>query len=404
MASTIALDGNVLLNALTRCSPGPWQDDLQWVELPLGKVLQEPYATRTHLYFPVTAVVSLLYVLSDGNMAELAVIGNEGVVGMSMFMGDGTTPSCAMVQCAGTAIRLNAALLKEEFVRRGQVAFLLLRYTQALIAQMSQTAVCNRHHSIDQHLCRWILLMLDRHAGNEIVMTQEMIAAMLGVRRASVNTAATQLQKDGLITYSRGKITVIDRKAMEARVCECYAVVKNEYDRLIPALDDAAVEHSPWSMRNDQQRLEFLRSFKILDTPSEKVYDDITREASESLAVPIAMLSFMDEERDWFKSCIGFVASESPAQTSFCDVFFRLNENTVVVENTLEDRRFSAHPFVRGMPFIRFYAAVRLMADGHTLGTLCVYDFKPRRFDRTQVRTLESLAREAVDALLERVE
>ncbi len=402
MASEIAPGSNLLLDALARNAPGPWQGELQLVDLPLGKVLHEPYLVRDQVYFPVTAIVSMLYVLSDGDMAEIAVIGNEGVVGLSMFMGDGNSPSCAMVQSAGSAIRLKASVLKDEFVRRGQVGHLLLRYTQALIAQMSQTAVCNRYHPVEQHFCRWILLMFDRHAGNEIVMTQEMIGAMLGVRRASVNTAATQLQKDGLITYRRGRITLLDRPAMEARVCECYAVVKGEYDRLTPALLKASIEEPPWSLRADVQRLAFLRRFGILDSPSEDVFDDIARQASDALGVPIAMISFLDEKRDWFKACIGYAATESPAETSFCDVFFRMNENTLVVENTLEDRRFSAHPFVRGMPFIRFYAAVRLVAEGHTLGTLCVYDFKARRLAREQVQALESLAGATLDALRSR--
>ncbi len=399
MASEIAPGSNLLLDALARSSPGPWQSELQLVDLPLGKVLHEPFTARNHVYFPVTAVVSMLYVLSDGNMAEIAVIGSEGIVGMSMFMGDGTTPSCAMVQCAGSAIRLNAASLKQEFVRRSEVAQVLLRYTQALIAQMSQTAVCNRYHPVEQHFCRWILLMFDRHDGDEIVMTQEMIGAMLGVRRASVNLAATHLQKDGLIAYRRGRITLLDRPAMESRVCECYGVIKSEYDRLVPALESAALGDPPSSMRTDAQRLAFLHRFGILDSSAEEVFDDIARQASDLLATPIAIISFLDKERDWFKACIGYAATESPAQTSFCDVFFRMDENTIVVENTLEDKRFSAHPLVRGMPFVRFYAAVRLVAEGYTLGTLCVYDFKARQLDRSQVLALEALAEATIDAL-----
>lgn len=217
-------------------------------------------------------------------------------------------------------------------------------------------------------------------------MTQELIAAMLGVRRASVSSAAGALQKDGLISYSRGHITVMDRPGLERRVCECYAVVKSEYDRLQPALD-ATAESRPRGIRGDLERLALLRRYRILDTPPEAVYDSIARQASEKLSVPIAMVSFLDEERDWFKSCVGFVATESPADTSFCDVFFTTDENTVVVENTLLDRRFASHPFVCGMPFIRFYAAARLVVGGHTVGTLCVYDVKARKLDATQVRT-----------------
>jgi len=204
--------------------------------MPLGQVLYESGATLKHVYFPTTAIVSLLYVMENGASAEIAVVGNEGVVGISLFMGGGSTPSRGVVQSAGHGFRMKAKTIKEEFDRSGPVLHLLLRYTQALITQMAQTAVCNRHHSLDQQLCRWLLLSLDRLEGNELVMTQELIANMLGVRREGVTEGALKLQKAGLIRYSRGRITVLDRPGVEQRTCECYAVVKNEYDRLLPDL------------------------------------------------------------------------------------------------------------------------------------------------------------------------
>jgi CRP-like cAMP-binding protein len=187
-----------------------------------------------HVYFPTTSIVSLLYVMEDGSSAEIAVVGNEGIVGVSLFMGGETTSSWAVVQSAGFAYRLNGQLLKDAFFRAGPLQRLLLRYTQALLTQMAQTAVCNRHHSVDQQLCRWLLLSLDRLPSNELVMTQELIANMLGVRREGVTEAAGHLQHAGLISYARGKITVTDRAGLEARVCECYRVVKTESDRLLP--------------------------------------------------------------------------------------------------------------------------------------------------------------------------
>ncbi|KNZ31885.1 MAG: Crp/Fnr family transcriptional regulator, partial [Methylibium sp. NZG] len=194
----------------------------------------ELYHTLRHVYFPTTAIVSLLYVMEDGASAEIAVVGNEGLVGVSLFMGGGSTPSRAVVQSAGRGFRLAAAVMKAEFDRAGPVLHLLLRYTQALITQMLQTAVCNRHHSLDQQLCRWLLLSLDRLEGSELVMTQELIANMLGVRREGVTEGALKLQGAKLIRYSRGRITVLDRPGLEKRTCECYAVVKKEYDRLLP--------------------------------------------------------------------------------------------------------------------------------------------------------------------------
>jgi CRP-like cAMP-binding protein len=225
-------------NQLLASLPEPaWQRIgplLEAVDLPLGKVLYESGAKMGHVYFPTNAIISLLYVMENGASAEIAVVGNEGLVGIALFMGGETTPSRAVVQSAGKGYRLRAADIKEEFSRSGPMLHLLLRYTQALITQMAQTAVCNRHHSLDQQLCRWLLLSLDRLSGNELVMTQELIANMLGVRREGVTEAALKLQKLGLIEYARGHITVIDRPGLEDRVCECYAVVKMEYDRLLP--------------------------------------------------------------------------------------------------------------------------------------------------------------------------
>ena len=211
-----------------------WLPQLETVELALGQVLYESGATMPYVYFPTDAIVSLLYVLEDGASAEIAVVGFEGLVGISIFMGGGSTPSRAVVQSAGSGYRMRADAMKLEFARSGPVMHLLLRYTQALITQMAQTAVCNRHHSLDQQLCRWLLLSLDRLRGSELVMTQDLIANMLGVRREGVTDAARKLQAAGIIRYARGHITVLDRPALEARTCECYAVVKSEYDRLLP--------------------------------------------------------------------------------------------------------------------------------------------------------------------------
>ncbi|TMH05857.1 MAG: Crp/Fnr family transcriptional regulator [Betaproteobacteria bacterium] len=226
---------NRLLAALPDVEWERWRPQLELVEMPLGKVLYEPGSTLAHVYFPTTSIVSLLYVMEDGASAEIAVVGREGLVGISLFMGGATTPSRAVVQSAGQAFRLTADLMLQEFNRAGPVLHLLLRYTQALITQMAQTAVCNRHHSLDQQLCRWLLLSLDRLDSRELVVTQELIANMLGVRREGVTEAAGELQKAGLIRYRRGHITVLDRQRLEQRTCECYAVVKKEYDRLLPA-------------------------------------------------------------------------------------------------------------------------------------------------------------------------
>jgi CRP-like cAMP-binding protein len=226
---------NDLLAALPQAEWQRWLPELESVDMPLGEVLYESGSTLSHVYFPTTSIVSLLYVMENGASAEIAVVGNEGLVGISLFMGGGSTPSRAVVQSAGRGLRLSAQMLKNEFNQGGPVLHLLLRYTQALITQMAQTAVCNRHHSLDQQLCRWLLLSLDRLRDNELVMTQELIANMLGVRREGVTGAALNLQKDGLIHYTRGHISVLDRAGLEKRTCECYAVVKKEYDRLLPA-------------------------------------------------------------------------------------------------------------------------------------------------------------------------
>lgn len=202
--------------------------------MPLGQVLYESGDELIYTYFPTTCIVSLLYVMENGQSAEIAVIGNEGIVGVALFMGGKTMPNRAVVQSAGHAYRLRGQHLLQEFNRYGELLHLLLRYTQALITQMAQTAVCNRHHSVDQQLCRWLLLSLDRLAGDQLVMTQELIANMLGVRREGVTEAAGSLQKAGLIKYTRGRITVINRPGLEERVCECYQVVKTEFDRLLP--------------------------------------------------------------------------------------------------------------------------------------------------------------------------
>ena len=225
---------NHLLDALpaedyTRLLP-----DLELTPMPLGWALYESGGHMGYLYFPTTSIVSLLYVMESGASAEIAITGNEGLVGISLFMGGESTTNRAVVQSAGTSYRLKASILKREFALGGNLQHLALRYTQALITQMAQTAVCNRHHTVDQQLCRWLLLSLDRLAGNELMMTQELIANMLGVRREGVTEAAGKLQAAGLIHYSRGKIAVLDRQKLEARVCECYAVVKHEYDRLLP--------------------------------------------------------------------------------------------------------------------------------------------------------------------------
>jgi CRP-like cAMP-binding protein len=234
MPAAAEMKKNHLLAALPRADLARWESLLEPLDMPLGQVLHESGSAMAHVYFPTTSIVSLLYMLQNGSSAEIAVVGNEGIVGVSLFMGGETTPSRAVIQSAGRGYRLKGQILKSDFERAGPVMHLLLRYTQALITQMAQTAVCNRHHSLDQQLCRWLLLSLDRLSGNSLIMTQELIANMLGVRREGVTEGALKLQEAGLIRYSRGHITILDRKGLEKRTCECYGVVKREYDRLLP--------------------------------------------------------------------------------------------------------------------------------------------------------------------------
>jgi len=243
MVTTSDARANHLLAALPEAELQRWLPLLEPFDLPLGHVLYESGETLSHVYFPVNAIVSLLFVLEDGHSAEIAVVGNEGVVGISLFMGGESTPSQAVVQSAGRGLRLSSYAIQEAFGRNRSVMHLMLRYTQALITQMTQTAVCNRHHTLDMQLCRWLLLSMDRLQGNELVMTQELIANMLGVRREGVTEAALKLQEAGLIRYARGHITVVDRAGLERRTCECYAVVKKEYDRLLPNLKGRVADH-----------------------------------------------------------------------------------------------------------------------------------------------------------------
>jgi CRP-like cAMP-binding protein len=224
---------NRLLASLPEADWQRWRPLLEPVAMPLGRVLYEPGALLTHAYFPTSAIVSLLYVTESGASAQIAVVGNEGIVGVPLFMGGGSTPSRAVVHSAGEGYRMPGPAIREEFERCPSVMKVLLRYTQAMIAQTAQTAVCNRHHTVAQQLCRWLLLSLDRLHGSELVVTQELIAQLLGVRREGVTEAALSLQRAGLISYRRGHITVLDRAGLEKRSCECYAVVKAEYDRLL---------------------------------------------------------------------------------------------------------------------------------------------------------------------------
>ena len=242
-AGALAPKENLLLAAMPRAEYQSLVPSLERVAMPLGQALYESGEAQGFVYFPTSSIVSLLYVLANGATAEIAVTGRDGLVGIALFMGGETTPSRAVVQSAGEGYRLRASVLKKEFERGGALQHLLLRYTQALITQMAQTAVCNRHHSVDQQLCRWLLLSLDRLPSNELQMTQELIANMLGVRREGVTAAAGRLQEQGLISYVRGRIRVLDRPGLEAAVCECYKVVKDEYDRLLG--DESARPHLP---------------------------------------------------------------------------------------------------------------------------------------------------------------
>jgi CRP-like cAMP-binding protein len=248
MPSPHSPNQNQLLAALPAAEFEPLAAHLERVPLSLGEVLYEPGGQLQHAYFPTTAIVSLHYVMASGASAESAGVGNEGVVGIALFLGGNTTPSSAVVQTAGHAYRLERSKLLQEFNRAGSMQRLLLRYTQALITQMMQAAACNRHHSIEQQLCRWLLLTLDRLPSNELVMTQELVASMLGVRREGITEAAGKLQRAGLISYRRGHIEVLDRSGLEAHACECYAVVKKEISRLLPDVqcrqgDAATVQH-----------------------------------------------------------------------------------------------------------------------------------------------------------------
>jgi CRP-like cAMP-binding protein len=234
MSAARAMQQNSLLAALPEAVRARLAPDLKLVAMPLGKVLYESGDKLRHVYFPTESIVSLLYVMENGASAEISVVGNDGIVGVALFMGGQSTPSRAIVQSAGHAFRMPGQALMAEFDRHAEFQTLMLRYTQALITQMAQTAVCNRHHTIDQQLCRWLLLSLDRLPDNRLVMTQELIANMLGVRREGVTEAAGKLQAQGIIEYQRGHITVLDRPALEGLCCECYAVVKKETDRLLP--------------------------------------------------------------------------------------------------------------------------------------------------------------------------
>ncbi len=233
--SPLVKSQNSLLAAMPAQEFERWAPHLEWVDLKLGQVLQESGTVISHVYFPTTSIISLLYVLEDGASTEISVIGCEGVLNIAQIMSGHATLSRAVVQSAGAALRVRASVVQHDFEHSNQVRHLMLRYTEALMSQMTQTAVCNRHHTLDQQLCRWLLLSLDRLRSNDLRMTQELIANMLGVRREGVTSAAVKLQKSGLIEYSRGLIHVIDRKGLEARSCECYGVVKREYDRLLPA-------------------------------------------------------------------------------------------------------------------------------------------------------------------------
>jgi len=226
---------NQLIAALPEAELARWLPYFEPADMPLGAVIYESGCEMTHMYFPTTSIVSLLYVMRSGASAEIAVVGHEGVVGLPLIMGGGSTPSRALVQSAGEGFRFAASLMLQEFERSASVMHLLLRYTQSLITQMAQTAACNRHHSLDQQLCRWLLLSLDRLDSNELVMTQELIANMLGVRREGVTEAAGRLHIAGIIDYHRGRIIVLDRDRLEKRTCECYAVVRTECERLLPA-------------------------------------------------------------------------------------------------------------------------------------------------------------------------
>ena len=289
--------GNRLISALLAADRRHWEADLEWVDMPLGKVLYESGCTMDYVYFPVTAIVSLLYLTEGGATSELAVVGNEGVVGVSLFMGGGSTSSRGVVQCGGEGFRMKARAVKAHFDNDPQVQLLLLKYTQSLITQMSQAAVCNRHHSLDEQLCKRLLLSLDRLPGTLVMMTQELIANMLGVRREGVSVAAFRLQRSGFIRYSRGCIEVLDRTGLERRACECYAVVKREYDRLLPDWSVALAEQcrpaavGPAVTSRESGRAGYVR-------PAEPVYQKkATSVASAAESSPAPLEAFEDARR-----------------------------------------------------------------------------------------------------------
>ena len=263
--SRIAPLGNHLIAALSAVDGPGWAGELEWIDMPLGSVLYESGSTMDYVYFPVTSIVSLLYITEAGASSEVAVVGNEGVVGISLFMGGGSTPSRGVVQSAGEGFRMKAQTLKSSFDGSAQVQLLLLKYTQSLITQMCQTAVCNRHHPLEAQLCKRLLLSLDRLPTSAMRMTQELIANMLGVRREGVSTAAFRLQKDGLIRYSRGCIEVLDRAGLERRACECYGVVRRECSRLLPsAASTAAVSTVTASTRHPDVAVEAVLASSTL--------------------------------------------------------------------------------------------------------------------------------------------
>ena len=318
---------------------------------------------------------------------------------LSLVMGADIAPGVAMVQCAGFAVRLRADLLERAMASDPQAARLLMRYSETLIAQVARTAACNRQHPVPQRLARWLLQMLDRRAGDAMPMTLELIAVLLGVPDASASAAVAALQDQGLVMFSRGRIRVLDRPALERRVCDCYASMRAEHDRLQPALDEITATHAVPDSRTDASRLAFLHHSAILDTHAEPVLAKITSKAGEVFAAPMAMISILDRDRDWLKARVGYTATETPAANSLCSIFFETDEDTIVVPSTLADPRFAGNASVRGAPFVRFYAAVRLAIEGHTIGTLCVCDTRQRRIERSQVQALEALGADAVRVL-----
>ena len=320
--------GNRLIAALPAADRQLWEADLEWVDMPLGKVLYESGCTMDYVYFPVTAIVSLLYVTEEGSTSEFAIVGNEGVVGISLFMGGGSTSSRAVVQCGGEGFRMKARAVKAHFDNDPQVQLLLLKYTQSLITQMSLTAVCNRHHSLDAQLCKRLLLSLDRLPGTLLMMTQELIANMLGVRREGVSVAAFRLQRSGFIRYSRGCIEVLDRAGLERRACECYAVVKRECERLLP----------DWSAALAEQR------GRSAPRPA----------ASAPESAPAAFLRLAESTRQGKATLVASASEPSPAPN---DVF----EGARRLRTAAVDRQVSRHAGVDA-----FLAMSRIMSNARS--------------------------------------